>query len=373
MSDDYQPVPERPRIAYAVNMAARFLSENGVKSLPVHIFDIIRSIGWEIQTFTEVTHSSPDGYTIDELCEELGTTSGFSTLGSDGRYIIAYNDVSETKERTLFTVCHEVGHCFLKHFVNYDTANLSLEQMRVLDVEANTFAANLLIPVPIFDALRNEENTDNMYIFGVSKAAYDTRLLTIERDREMLNGENRIALNKLFHRFIYCCKCLNCNKLFTNDNHSDTCIHCGSSNIQWAFRSEYEQRKSERKERHVRKHKPREGALAHREERVRKLQEWEVWHDGTLEQKNWADHVNYISGLKAQPWSSLSEEEKIDLLDEKVLEEPNERDRKRNRSKSGTGHARKKTKVGNEEKTSDSKSRCGRVGVQPNPNRKDSE
>ena len=76
MSDDYQPLPERPRIAFAVNMAARFLAENGVKSLPVHISDIIRSIGWEIQTFTKLTRSSPDGYTIDELCDELGTTSG---------------------------------------------------------------------------------------------------------------------------------------------------------------------------------------------------------------------------------------------------------------------------------------------------------
>ena len=373
MSDDYQPVPERPRIAYAVNMAARFLAENRVKSLPLDILSIIECLGWKTQTFTELTHAVQYEYTIDELCEELQTSSGFSIPGKDGGYVIAYNDVTESKERSLFTVCHEVGHCFMKHLVNFDTTHLSPEQTRVLDAEANTFAANLLIPVPVFDALRDEENIDNMYIFGVSKAAYDTRLLTIERDREMLNGENRIALNKLFHRFIYCCKCLDCNKLFTNDNHSDTCIHCGSSNIQWAFISEYEQRESERKERHVRKHKPKEGALAHREERVRKLQEWEVWHDGTLEQKNWADHVNYISGLKAQPWSSLSEEEKIDLLDEKVLEEPNERDRKRNRSKSGTGHARKKTKVGNEEKASDSKSRCGRVGVQPDSNRKDTE
>ena len=370
MSDDYQPVPERPRIAYAVNMAARFLAENDVKSLPLDIFGIIEKLGWGLQTFTELTQYE---YTFDELCEELGTTSGFSTPDKDRGYVIAYNDVSEIRERTLFTVCHEVGHCFMKHLVNYDTTHLSTEQMRVLDVEANTFAANLLIPVPVFDALRNEENADNMYIFGVSKAAYDTRLLTIERDREMLNGENRIALNKLFHRFIYCCKCLDCNKLFTNDNHSDKCVHCGSSNIQWALRNECEQRKTEVKGRRVRKCKPKEGALAHREERVRKLQEWEVWHDGTLEQKNWADHVNYISGLKAQPWSTLSEEEKIDLLDEKVLEEPNERNRKRNRSKSGTRHTGKKAQVGNEEKASDSKGCRGRTGVQPDTDRKDPE
>jgi Zn-dependent peptidase ImmA (M78 family) len=94
------------------------------------------------------------------------------------KYIIFYNQ-DEMKERVRFSILHEYGHYSLKHKMN----NLGEEEYGRNEVEANCFAAQLLMPEQIINELQNRGARISkeflMTQFGVSGEAAERRLTTM--------------------------------------------------------------------------------------------------------------------------------------------------------------------------------------------------
>lgn len=92
-----------------------------------------------------------DGYTIQNVRENTS--------------IIFYNDKIENKGRIRWTIAHEIGHIVLGHN----------KQCEINEVEANTFASQLLLPQCILkDLIKNGVCVNSRYIsekFGLSNEA----------------------------------------------------------------------------------------------------------------------------------------------------------------------------------------------------------
>lgn len=70
---------------------------------------------------------------------------GITKRENDDIFILYNNSVSETRQR--FTVAHELGHLYLGHV--HGSSNIDLGSQNFDEIEANQFAAYLLIP-PVF-------------------------------------------------------------------------------------------------------------------------------------------------------------------------------------------------------------------------------
>lgn len=91
-----------------------------------------------------------------------------------GYYFIGVNNNHpETRQR--FTICHELGHCILHPTANYFCTDDN--QSHILEVQANHFAAELLMPKVLIKRKISELSFDEMCVyFNVSKEAMEYRL-----------------------------------------------------------------------------------------------------------------------------------------------------------------------------------------------------
>lgn len=122
--------------------------------------------------------------------KELDDISGALRKEND-RWVI-YVNRSDSKQRQLFTIAHELGHYFLHKnekdefidspFIHRDETNKYAE----MEVEANEFAANLIMPEQIIDDLidiqhySNDEVRRLSKVFGVSLIAMEVRLKNLK-------------------------------------------------------------------------------------------------------------------------------------------------------------------------------------------------
>lgn len=134
------------------------LRHYGLLKAPVNVFELARRMGIEIRTqsgssYSGVVRSGPDGAVI--------------TLRSE-----------DPPARKRFTVAHEIGHLMLHNIgVAYrDESYTGTPQ----EVEANQFAAELLMPDELFDSVLMRHGTDPKTlakIFGVSDLSARVRLM----------------------------------------------------------------------------------------------------------------------------------------------------------------------------------------------------
>ena len=115
------------------------------------------------------------GVDINSLGSESAVIADYN-----GRCIIFYNE-REPKERVRFSLLHELGHYILQH--NLDTKDLKLYEKQ--EVEANCFAAQLLMPEQILLELRHRgKGIDSSFLmskFHVSKEAAAKRIGTMNK------------------------------------------------------------------------------------------------------------------------------------------------------------------------------------------------
>lgn len=118
-----------------------------------------------------------------------------------GMYVTFYNDLITEKTRIAFSLLHELGHFYLNHEMhqlklleNKDQCSFKTLYNKY-EVEANFFAAQLLMPKQIVNELirRGCKLTENflMRTFGVSKEAASIRLKFIRNNFEK-NATNDI-------------------------------------------------------------------------------------------------------------------------------------------------------------------------------------
>ena len=133
------------------------------------------------------------GEGLDVKQGDLGQVSGMLVRGTAGATIGVNSKHAPTRRR--FTIAHELGHFLLhegllshvdKDFrVNYRDDESSLAT-NIEEIEANTFAASLLMPEPFLQALNAEDAVDDdsrvaelAAEFDVSRHAMSLRLINL--------------------------------------------------------------------------------------------------------------------------------------------------------------------------------------------------
>lgn len=119
--------PRRVRASYAKQIARMFLKSLGINKPPTPIYDIACSIA-SVKFFR-----NPD------------MDPGFTVPLSEGGFLIAIN-FTGTFERVSWTICHEIAHIKLLHHEHFNGIQLTWEEERILDREADIFTREFLMP-----------------------------------------------------------------------------------------------------------------------------------------------------------------------------------------------------------------------------------
>lgn len=218
--------PHHPRMERTVRTASSFLLETGVRTLPVDPAEIIRSRGWRLQPYTGAADRSQ--LSLGEFRAEVGTQDAFTVLRR--RPVIFYNDTIISRERIAFSLCHEIGHVILGHFADFRPDTLTAAQLALLDVEADVFAANLLAPSPVADAIAPEKRPRCREMFGLSRTAWERRLTGLAADLACLTPDDRAAILTRFDAWMHAHRCRDCHHAFHGGR---VCPRCGSTRIAW--------------------------------------------------------------------------------------------------------------------------------------------
>lgn len=150
---------EKPNKGFAKKVAQDIIKQTKIKTFPILIKDIAKFI--------------PDLY-IDgkELEDEI---SGIQA-SYKGTFFIRYN-ANHPIKRNRFTVAHEIGHILLGH--TSPCSRSGVESKNLNEIEANTFAAELLIPLPVLKNVAKKYGsvTNLAKAFWVSKEAMSWRVM----------------------------------------------------------------------------------------------------------------------------------------------------------------------------------------------------
>lgn len=149
-----------PRIGFARASAKSILKELKISSPPIRLADIVKYLGYQV-----TPRDFDDGL------------SGVQ-ITSPQDCFIAYNNNFHV-HRKRFTVAHEIGHSILGH-TSLNDQEFDLNSQDTNEVEANQFAAELLVPLNMLkkDVGSGIKSTDQLAIrYWVSKDAMGWRLL----------------------------------------------------------------------------------------------------------------------------------------------------------------------------------------------------
>ena len=152
-------------MTYAVNMARNILSTYWDRQLPIKPEDIAEALGVTV--------------ILDSDMED--TTSGSYSL--DGDQPVIRVNANQHSNRQRFTLAHELGHHVLLHGEREDNPVTLFRQEGTtsnLEIEANAFAAELLMPKGVIDyVVENATKPTIQYMaeqFWVSEQAMIYRL-----------------------------------------------------------------------------------------------------------------------------------------------------------------------------------------------------
>lgn len=143
-------------LAKAVQMAEKVIADNYISRPPVRVFELAKNYGLMVKESTALN----------------STISGFIYIETN---VIVIN-ASEPVTRQAFTVAHELGHWLLHHPQLENNPDLGIMyrsplggQVDPTEQEANTFAANLLVPKMLLSEYQGLEDGRVANIFAVSE------------------------------------------------------------------------------------------------------------------------------------------------------------------------------------------------------------
>lgn len=127
-------------------------------------------------------------------------------------YLVVYDDRMENYRRVRWTIAHEIGHIVLGHLISFEATalcrgSLTEAEYKVLEREADTFAANLLAPMTIINRLSSvQTKADFMELCDLSGEASDNCM----EELQLFKSGKRLPfpikeediLHRLFFRFI---------------------------------------------------------------------------------------------------------------------------------------------------------------------------
>ena len=227
--------PVTPRLTLAVETAARCLVEEDVRAFPLQPLEIIRRRGWQLRTYAQTAARYDEHATALDVSDIFGTRDAMTSVklqnGQPVRYLVCYNEQAEIPERLTFSLAHEIGHILLGHFAFGQPDGLPEAQARLLDAEANAFAAALLAPATVVAQLRAAPRAADRHMFGLSKAGWQVRLDTLAQEQRALSPALAGQLEAQFHAFMYRRRCSRCGAIFLR---LEACPACGCEQLLWA-------------------------------------------------------------------------------------------------------------------------------------------
>ena len=202
-------IPVRPRFAYVSNSAWSVIEHFGFHCYPIDLDAIYKAL--PIVSHTYQYYMSMWGVTLDEYISSVcGIKDGFSIYDKGNNlYVVSYNTQDMTQARIRWTLAHELGHIILNHFGEFDATSLcgpglTEEEYGVLDVEANTFASELLCSPAMVGLLpERERNIDYISnLFFISKQAAE-KAIEQWMEHQWLHKKHAAFFEQQFSSYLY--------------------------------------------------------------------------------------------------------------------------------------------------------------------------
>lgn len=166
-----------PNYKNARKMASEILVLQDNLNFPIDV-EKIKLDGKKIIFSSYENYAAKTGINVSDLSCNGVFKDAMIINYTDETKIILYNSNIESKGRILWSKAHELGHIVLKH----------KNQGKVEEIEANTFASQLLLPQCLLKELINKNlgiTTDYLITkFGLSKAAAESCMKLVGKKLE---------------------------------------------------------------------------------------------------------------------------------------------------------------------------------------------
>lgn len=226
MSDSFRP--DR-----AVRYACAVLADSGIGRLPVDPFRLAADVGITLVPLSAI-RDNPNWIPYN-LPAALQMTRAVTL--SYPTFCIVYRDEDSTPDQLRHVLCHELGHLFMNHYRDYpDRMDPGMPADNALEAEADSFARNLLAPVPVVDVIRfNRPRQARASLFGLDRPAWIHRLEAIDRDRASVDEDMANTVLFLFRDYLLARRCTACGKPFSDEAQTDRCPFCGAEGADWVL------------------------------------------------------------------------------------------------------------------------------------------
>ena len=226
MSDSFRP--DR-----AVRYACAVLADSGISRLPVDPFRLAADVGITLVPLSAI-RDNPNWIPYN-LPAALQMTRAVTL--SYPTFCIVYRDEDSSPDQLRHILCHELGHLFMNHYRDYpERMEPGMPADNALEAEADSFARNLLAPVPVVDVIRfNRPRQARASLFGLDRPAWIHRLETIDRDRASVDEDMANTVLFLFRDYLLARRCTACGKTFSDEAQTDRCPFCGAEGADWVL------------------------------------------------------------------------------------------------------------------------------------------
>ena len=226
MSDSFRP--DR-----AVRYACAVLADSQIGRLPVDPFQLAADVGITLVPLSAI-RDNPNWIPYN-LPSALQMTRAVTL--SYPTFCIVYRDEDSTQDQLRHVLCHELGHLFMNHYRDFpDRMEPGAPADNALEAEADSFARNLLAPVPVVDVIRfNRPWQAKASLFGLDRPAWIHRLDAIDRDRASVDEDMANTLLFLFRDYLLARRCTACGKTFSDEAQTDRCPFCGAEGADWVL------------------------------------------------------------------------------------------------------------------------------------------
>ena len=226
MSDSFRP--DR-----AVRYACAVLADLQIGRLPVDPFRLAADVGISLVPLSAI-RDNPNWIPYN-MPAALQMTRAVTL--SYPPFCIVYRDEDSTPDQLRHVLCHELGHLFMNHYRDFpDRMEPGAQADNALEAEADSFARNLLAPVPVVDVIRfNRPRQARASLFGLDRPAWIHRLDAIDRDRASVDEDMANTMLFLFRDYLLARRCTACGGTFSDEAQTDRCPFCGAEGADWVL------------------------------------------------------------------------------------------------------------------------------------------
>ncbi|WP_018934471.1 ImmA/IrrE family metallo-endopeptidase [Gracilibacillus lacisalsi] len=230
----------KPDYNKAKRCAYKALEEHNVNDFPIDILTILNSYD-DIKIIKYSEMAKQHGCSIEEIISLNSSEDGvIHYSGKRDKYIIAYNDTIEVKERVYWTLAHEFGHYILGHHKESERYSLSRNEIsedeyNIHEVEANFFSRFFISPPAIIVEANMHDHNKIMEFFGISFTAAINTLKYIQNSynkgfRFFLPETLSNRFKTFIRKVVYGRTCSNCSA-FSFRSNLHHCGICGSNDF----------------------------------------------------------------------------------------------------------------------------------------------